>query len=59
MDINVIRGLATVSAFIAFLAVCYWAFSKKNQKKFDEAAQLPFADEDDINVPKEEIKKDE
>ena len=59
MDINVIRGLATVSAFIAFLAVCYWAYSKKNKQKFDEAAQLPFADEDDINDPQEELKKDE
>ncbi|MBU2704529.1 CcoQ/FixQ family Cbb3-type cytochrome c oxidase assembly chaperone [Zooshikella marina] len=45
MDINTLRGLATVFAMIAFLAVCFWAYSSKRKKQFDEAANLPFADE--------------
>lgn len=46
MDINTIRGLSTVFMAIAFFGVCWWAFSPKRKKKFDEAANLPFADEE-------------
>lgn len=48
MDVNDIRGIAIVLIMISFLGVCFWAFSAKNKKRFDEAKQLPFAD-DDIN----------
>lgn len=44
MDINDLRGLATVLCMIGFLAVVYWAYSPARKKRFDEAAQLPFAD---------------
>ena len=47
MDINTLRGLATLFAFIAFISVCFWAYSSRKKKDFDEAAQLPFADEVD------------
>ena len=46
MDINDLRGLGTVFVAVAFLGVCWWAFSSKRVKKFDEAANLPFADEE-------------
>ncbi|ARN74745.1 cbb3-type cytochrome oxidase subunit 3 [Oceanicoccus sagamiensis] len=46
MDINTLRGLATVFAMIAFIGVCIWAYSKKRKADFDEAANLPFADDD-------------
>lgn len=45
MDINTLRGVATIFVMIAFLAVCWWAFSPKRKKGFDEAANLPFADD--------------
>ena len=45
MDLNTLRGLSTVFVLIAFIGVCWWAFSPKRKKKFDEAANLPFADE--------------
>ena len=45
MDINTLRALSTVLVAIAFVGICWWAFSPKRKKKFDEAAQLPFADE--------------
>lgn len=45
MDINTLRGLATLLVMVAFLGVCWWAFSPKRKKEFDEAAQLPFADD--------------
>ena len=46
MDINTLRGLATVFAMVAFIGICIWAYSKKRKADFDEAANLPFADED-------------
>ena len=46
MDINTLRGLATVIVMVTFLAICVWAFSSKRKKAFDEAANLPFADDD-------------
>ncbi len=46
MDINDIRGFSTVLVMIAFLGICWWAFSPSRSKKFDDAADLPFADEE-------------
>ena len=45
MDINDLRGLATVFTMIGFLSVVFWAYSSKRKARFDEAANLPFADE--------------
>lgn len=46
MDINTLRTFATPLAFIAFIAIGIWTFSKGRKKGFDEAANLPFADDD-------------
>lgn len=45
MDINTLRGIATVLAFAAFIGVCWWVFSARRKPGFDEAANLPFADD--------------
>ncbi|CAN7664616.1 cbb3-type cytochrome c oxidase subunit 3 [Pseudorhodoferax sp. LjRoot39] len=45
MDINTLRSVATVASFIAFIAIWAWAWSRRNQQSFDEAAQLPFEQE--------------
>ena len=45
MDLNSLRALSTVLVAIAFLGICWWAFSPKRKKKFEDAANLPFADE--------------
>lgn len=46
MDINTLRGIATVLAFVAFLGVCWWVFISRRKQHFDEAANLPFADDE-------------
>jgi cytochrome c oxidase cbb3-type subunit 4 len=46
MDINDLRGLSTLFLMITFIGLCFWAYSSKRKKTFDEAAQLPFADEE-------------
>ncbi|MFL0800508.1 MAG: cbb3-type cytochrome c oxidase subunit 3 [Agarilytica sp.] len=45
MDINTLRGISTILVAIAFFGVCWWAFSPKRKAKFNDAANLPFADE--------------
>ena len=46
MDINDLRGLSTLFLMVSFIGLCFWAYSKKRKKAFDEAANLPFADEE-------------
>ncbi|MDC1512656.1 cbb3-type cytochrome c oxidase subunit 3 [Porticoccaceae bacterium] len=50
MNIGILQGIGTVSAMAAFVGVCVWAWSSKNKQRFDEAAQLPFMDEDDLDT---------
>jgi cytochrome c oxidase cbb3-type subunit 4 len=59
MDINDLRGLSTVFMMIAFIGVVFFAYSKKRKKTFDEAANLPFEDEELNQRTKDEEKRDE
>lgn len=47
MDINDLRSISTVLSMITFIGIIWWAYSRGNQKRFDEAANLPFAEHDD------------
>ena len=46
MDIDVARSIIVVVGLAAFLGIVAWAYSGKTKARFDEAAQLPFADDD-------------
>ena len=46
MDINDIRAWHTLVLLVLFVGIIVWAYSKRRKKSFDEAANLPFADED-------------
>jgi cytochrome c oxidase cbb3-type subunit 4 len=46
MDITDMRSLATVLCAVAFAGVVWWACGPSRRKQFDEAAQLPFDDEE-------------
>jgi len=48
MDINTIRAVGTVIAFLMFCGVVWWAYTPRRKQAFDEAANLPFADGDDV-----------
>lgn len=58
MDINDLRGLSTAFLMIAFIGLCFWAYSKKRKHSFDEAANLPFADDEMNKRTQEEVKHD-
>ena len=46
MDINDFRAWHTLVLLLTFVGVVLWAYSKRRKAPFDEAANLPFADED-------------
>jgi cytochrome c oxidase cbb3-type subunit 4 len=52
MDVNDLRSGVTVLSMLVFLAIAAWAWSRRNQSRFDEAARLPFeqdgSDEGDV-----------
>jgi cytochrome c oxidase cbb3-type subunit 4 len=59
MDINDLRGLSTAFLMMSFIGLCFWAYSKKRKRAFDEAANLPFADEElNQRTVQEEAKND-
>jgi cytochrome c oxidase cbb3-type subunit 4 len=58
MDINDLRGLSTAFLMFAFIGLCVWAYSNKRKKSFDEAANLPFADDEMNKRTQEEVKHD-
>jgi cytochrome c oxidase cbb3-type subunit IV len=47
MDLNDLRSLVTLVSLGVFIAICVWAYSRRNQPGFDDAAALPFADKDE------------
>ena len=47
------QGIATVLAFAAFIAVCWWAYRPANRQRFENDARLPL-DTDPIHSPAKE-----
>jgi cytochrome c oxidase cbb3-type subunit 4 len=47
MDINILRSIVTVVAFAAFMGIVLWAYSDRRKEAFDQAARLPFEEEDE------------
>lgn len=46
MDVNILRSIITVVCFVAFIGIVFWAYSGRQRERFDQAANLPFADND-------------
>lgn len=44
------RNLITVLSFLSFIGIVWWAYSARRRGEFEEAAKLPFADEEDIQA---------
>jgi len=52
MDPGTLRGLATLLALLAFVGVIWWAWSGRQQTKFDAAARMPLEEDHDKNEDK-------
>ena len=46
MDINDLRSIMTVVTFATFVGIVWWAYGRGQQRRFDEAANLPFAEDE-------------
>ena len=46
MDINELRGIHTLLVMAAFFGIVWWAYSAHRKKANDEAAHLPFDDDE-------------
>jgi cytochrome c oxidase cbb3-type subunit 4 len=46
LDLNLIRSLVTVAALVSFLGIVWWAWSAARKARFEEAARLPFDEEE-------------
>ncbi len=46
MDVNDLRTAITVLSVLVFIGIVIWAYSARQKDRFDEAANLPFADDD-------------
>lgn len=51
-----LHSLSTVLAFVAFLGICFWAYSAKRKERFDEDSFLPF-DDDEIEHYRNKVKE--
>lgn len=47
MDINDLRSLMTVVMFGVFIVIVWWAYGKGQQQRFEEAAALPFTEDEE------------
>jgi cytochrome c oxidase cbb3-type subunit IV len=47
VDINTLRSVVTVLAFVSFMGIVIWAYSGRARRGFEEAAQLPFDEDGD------------
>ncbi|NDP42032.1 MAG: cbb3-type cytochrome oxidase subunit 3 [Aromatoleum sp.] len=44
---SIFASIVTVVAFVTFIGIVIWAYSRNRKKDFDEAANAPFALPDD------------
>jgi cytochrome c oxidase cbb3-type subunit 4 len=48
------RSLVTLICMLTFIGIVIWAYSARRKSAFDEAAMLPFADEEPTNTKEQE-----
>ena len=44
-DLGIIRGITTLIVMLAFVGVFAWAYSRRRNEAFKEAAHLPLEDD--------------
>jgi len=50
MDLNIVRGIVTVLSLAVFVGIWIWAYSRRNQAAFDDAAMLPLRDDAKVDA---------
>ncbi|MGR5545486.1 cbb3-type cytochrome oxidase subunit 3 [Vibrio sp. PNB22_2_2] len=57
MDFGTIHSIYTVVLFASFMGIVWWAFSQKRKARFEEDANLVFADEEQTTSNNQGVKK--
>jgi cytochrome c oxidase cbb3-type subunit 4 len=57
MDYSLIQSVWTILVMVLFVGIVIWAWSGKRRQQFDEAANIPFDDEDAL-IAAETISKE-
>jgi cytochrome c oxidase cbb3-type subunit 4 len=55
MDTSLIQSVWTLVVTVLFIGIVIWAWSGKRKKDFDEAANIPFTEDD---MPAEKTSKE-
>ncbi len=48
MGLPEFRGIAILLSLLGFAGIFWWAFTKRNTKRFDEASKLPFTEDESL-----------
>jgi len=51
--LDTLSGIGTALLLLGFIGLCIWAYSPRQQRRWDESAQLPFLDDDAATRPSE------
>ncbi|MEM7364193.1 MAG: cbb3-type cytochrome c oxidase subunit 3 [Pseudomonadota bacterium] len=46
MDVDNLRGLATIACMIGFFAVIFWAYAPSRKQRFEDDARLLFTEDE-------------
>ena len=46
MNFTLIQSIWTIVVMVVFVGIVIWAWSSKRKERFDEAANIPFAEDD-------------
>jgi cytochrome c oxidase cbb3-type subunit 4 len=55
MDINQMRAAVTVLSLFCFIGLVFWVWASHRRAAFDEAARLPFLDDEANDSPGAQI----
>jgi cytochrome c oxidase cbb3-type subunit 4 len=59
VDINDLRSIFTVLAFIAFIGIVWWAYSDRRKQTYDEAAMLPLDGDSPLVPPAPQVSENQ
>lgn len=51
MDSGLVSGIVTVVFIVVFIGIVWWAYSKGNKQRFEDAGKLPFEEGDSQEIP--------
>jgi cytochrome c oxidase cbb3-type subunit 4 len=57
MDSGIVSGIVTIIFIVVFIGIVWWAYSKSNKQRFEDAGKLPFEEEDDTTAKNTTAKK--